>query len=348
MRWLRRSALAGVAAVVLAAAPAVAGEPASDDRARVAELVRAGRASAKANQWDACIASLSEALEFDDAPTTVGDLGLCEEQAGKVVAAWDHLRRALEAAPPSSKEEPWLSYRAASGRVLKRVGLVWVTVVPREARVLLDGRPLGRADGRSFAVEPGKHTFAARAEGYEDKLEAVSVRGGDVPHVNLVLEPKPATSLPVVPPSSSGAAIAAESGHGPRSVRGNAPVPWYQPAWSARGVLVTLSYVGLATAVTSGATALALEVDRGSMRGQVDSIDCGAMSPSRPAVCGPLGERRVQRDIAGGVALGALVAAGLLSGATLVAIVRERGATSPTVIPAASLNGGGVFVLGSW
>ena len=327
---------------------APAGEPGAADRARAAELVEAGTAAAKARRWEACIRALAEALALDGAATTAGALGLCEEQAGKLADAYDHLHRAAVSAPASRKGEPWKSYEAALARVMERVAVIWVTVYPREARVLVDGRPLGRADGRSFAVEPGAHTIAARLDGYEDKVHPVSVRGGDVPHVHLRLTPKPPSSdAPSVPAGAPIAAPSLSRAPGP-AAHEPARDRWYMPGPSAHGVLVSAGYAALATSLVSGATALALEVDRGSLRSRVTRTACGPDSPSPPDVCGPLAERIGQRDAAAGVALGALAVAGLLSGATMFAFLHERDAARPAITATATLNGGGVLLVGSW
>ncbi len=341
-----------IAALLLVAGSAHGGEPSDADRARAAELVQSGATAAKARRWDACITALEAALALEAAPTTAGHLGLCEEQAGKLVGAYDHLRRALDAAPSPPSGEPWKSYQDALARILGRVAVVWITVFPRGAHVLLDGRPLGRADGRSFAVEPGKHTIAARLDGYDDEVRPVSVRGGDVPHLDLVLTPKPKL-LPQPAAPAASPARAPVTGPAPSAIvvppsSVPAPLRWCLPAATPRGVLAPLACAGLITTLASGATAIALEVDRRSLRDKVSADTCRPTASARPDVCDALGERVGQRNAALEVTIGAAVTTGVLVGAASIAFGFEHGATSPTVAPTASSNGGGIVILGTW
>lgn len=341
-----------LSALLLVAGSALAGDPNDADRSRAAELVQSGAAAAKVKRWDACITALEAALDLDDTPTTAGHLGLCEEQAGKLVHAYDHLRRALDAAPSPPNGEPWKSYQAAMARILERVAVVWITVFPRGAHVLLDGRPLGRADGRSFAVEPGKHTITARLDGHEDAVRPLSVRGGDVPHIDLVMTPKPKPETPPAPPATTlpKAPIAGPPPSPLTAAPSPVPAPfrWCLPAPTPRGVLAPLACAGLVTTLASGATAIALEVDRRSLRDRVSADTCRPTASPRPAVCDALAERVGQAQGALDVTIGAAITTGLLAGAASIAFGFERGATSPTVAPTASSNGGGIVILGTW
>ncbi len=340
---------AAAVAVVLATAKARAGELHAAEKARVAAFVRAGAAAANARQWSACIQAYSAAAAIDDTPATAGDLGLCEEQAGRFVDAYNHLRRATDAAPPdptTEKSAQWKRYETAKARVRKRVVILFITVSPTRAAVVLDGRPLGRVEGRHIAIEPGTHTVAARLDGYMDAVEPPRTwNAGDIPRVHLELTPKlvpPASSLPtsVLPRANAGSAAARPVLPGP------APVAWYK---TPKGWLVPVAVVSAAAFAVSGATALALEVDRGSLASRAgDSGACGPDAASPPRVCQSLGERFLQRNTAVDVTIGAAIATGILGGAAGLAVGLDRRPGSPAVVPTASVNGGGIFILGSW
>ena len=336
------------AAILLVAAPARAGELDDVQKAHLATLLRTGAAAATAKQWDACIQAYSSASALDDTPVIAGELGLCEEQAGRFADAYRHLRRAKDAAPPelkAAKAPQWKRYEAAMARARKHLAILFITVSPTQAAVLLDGRPIGRADGRHLAIEPGTHTVSARLEGYEDAIEPPRTwNAGDIPHVHLELKPKPAPPAPPAaskkPPAPSASAVP----HVPE----RAPVPWYLPAPTPRGVLVPLAYAGLATTIASGATAIALEVDRRSLRDKVSVDMCRPAATARPEVCDALAERAGQRNVALGVTVGAAIATGVLAGAARLAFGFERGAASPTVAPTVNLTGGGIVMAGTW
>jgi hypothetical protein len=343
MLWRGWPAIGAAAVLALFAASARAGEPAEADRARLATLLRSGADAAKAKHWDDCVTALGAALAIDGAATTAGDLGLCEEGASKFALAFRDLRRALEAAPTDAKD-PWTKYRAAMARVRERVAVVLVTAYPSAARVVVDGRPLGPADGRGVAVEPGTHTFAARLDGYDDATETRTMAARDVPQVHLQLKPKPQAPAPATPPQTSAKPVSPA----PSPTRAPAPAPWYKPAWSPRGVLVSLAYASAATLLVSGETALALEIDRQSKIAKLGETGCGPGSSPQPAPCTALHERVVQRNAAEGVFIGTTIATGVFAGATGLVNVLGRSPLRPSVAVNASPYGGGIAVVGTW
>jgi hypothetical protein len=332
-------------------------------KASLAEHLRAGSVASKAKQWNACIQAYTAAAAIEGAPATWGELGLCEEQAGRFLDAYNHLRRAVDATPPElppEKAAQWKRFDAAQVRLRKRLVILFVTVTPTRAAVILDGRPVGRVDGRHIAVEPGTHTVAARLEGYHDAVEPPRTwSAGDIPRVHLELTPKPPglpaateSPLPAAKASTLPAAKASGGASSPSAPRGSevtAPLPWYMPAPTPRGVLVPAAMVGLGALAISGVTALALEVDRGSLQKQVgsDSACASATGQAQPA-CQALDERFHQRNTAVDVTIGALIATAVLGGAGGLALGLERRSRGPAVVPAAGQHGGGIFVRGAW
>lgn len=335
---------AATSALVLLAAPAQAEEPSDATRARAAELGREGAAASKARQWDTCIQAYTAAVALEDAPVVSGELGLCEEQAGRFADAYRHLNHALDAAPAQKKDEPWKRYRAAVSRVTERVALLFLTVTPTSALVVLDGRPLGRADGRYLPLDPGKHTVTARLKGYKDATQALTVNARDLPVVHLTLAAIPEVAQHRDPPPKPMVPTARVSPTAPDM----APTAWYVPAWSPRGVLVSLAYFSAGTAVVSGATAIGLEVDRGSLRSGLTPSSCGPDAAPRPGACDALAERYDQRNVALGTAIGSFVASGLFAGAARLVHGLERHAAHMKVAPTAAGSGGGIVVLGTW
>lgn len=353
MVWRRwRPGFVAVAGALSLLARSAAGAPNDGDAARHAELLRQGAAAAKAQRWDACIQALTEAVEINNTPAALGGLGLCEEQAGRYARAHDHLRRAMEAAPPSAKAEPWKGYQAALAKVNERVALLIITIQPPSARVIIDGRPIGQGDGQTIAVEPGKHTVVGRLEGYKEKVVVTDdVRAGGTPNIGIVLEPLPrapaasASAAPTVRPQP----LAPLAGSAPPSASN-----LFRPAWSPRGVLVTLAYAGAATALVSGATAIGFEVHYQSMASRLDTSGYQRNTcrkgepPANAADCAEIVARIGQRDISANVLIGSAVAFGALSGAAGLAMYLDRSPLGPKVTATASANGGGIVVLGTW
>jgi hypothetical protein len=342
--------VAGLLSWTLCALP-VSADPKPADGVHVAELVRTGAQAATAKRWADCVEALTAAAALEDAPRTWGDLGLCEEQAGSYAAAYMHLRRAMEGAPADPNKDPWTRYQAARARVAERVALLMVTTYPPNARVVLDGRPLGAADGRAFAVDPGTHTIAARLEGHSDASETRTMRAKDTPMVHLHLRPKPGPETPVGATLSASDVPGANGSSPPARTPMSAPPPlsrWFVPDLSARGLLTGLSYGAGAVALASTGVWIGLEVDRASLRSRVAGSACSPVMPSPPATCAELAERKQQRDAAGDVAIATGIAALTLGAAAGLAIGLEYGASRPSVGPVVSQDGGGVEIRGVW
>lgn len=317
--------------------------PGDADAKRLSDLLRSGAEAASAKRWEACATALTEAAALDDAPKTWGDLGLCEEQASRFALAHTHLRRAMESAPPQVTKEPWTRYQTALARIKERVALLVVTTFPPSAKVVIDGRPVGVADGRAFAIEPGAHTIAARLEGYEDASDKLTARARDQPSMHLHLTEKPKTPvLPVVKARTEPPSKALYEPH-PRSL-----ARLFVPAPTARGFLVGLTYATASATLASGAVWIGLEVDRASLSGRLDRRACSPATSPQPVLCGTLQERFAQRNTAADFTLGLGIASGVVVAATAVAMGVEwsnvRTAMGPLVLP----NGGGIAAFGVW
>jgi hypothetical protein len=332
--------------VTIAALSSCAPDASGSDAPDLPALLRTGSQAASARRWGACIDALSAAAAIDNAPKTWGELGLCEEQAGRFVAAHDHLFRAVEAAPTVERKEPWTRYQAALARVKERVAVVIVTASPPNAKVVLDGRPLGAADGRAFAVEPGKHTIGARLAGYVDKVETRTMRAHDVPTFDFQLAKADAAPMPASSATAPPDARTVQPPSVPRPSRSGL----FVPGWSPRGVLVGLTYAGAAAVVVSGGTWIGLEVDRVSLRGRVPGDACGSSpsAPASPAICSALSERRQQRDTAADLTMGLGIATGAVAFASAIAITLEWRASRAVVAPVVHDRGGGLVLGGVW
>jgi hypothetical protein len=334
--------------IALCGAPVcAAAEPSAPDAARLPELLRAGADAAKAKRWEACADALTAAARIDEAATPLGELGLCEEAAGRYALAFTHLRRAMEKAPPDLSKEPWKRYSAALERLTARVALLFITTDPPHARVVVDGRPQGLADGHEVAVEPGTHTIAARLDGYEDTIVERSVHAHDKPSVHLALKAKPsapavataAPRAPVSPPRSA-----------PQAPRAPAApeLPWYRPAVSLRGGLLAATGAGLlATLVTLGVS-VGAEVRRGELVRGLASSACNPANPSPPSSCAPLHDAAVLRNSTAAGALGAAGATVVLGGLLAGSVFLERRQWRPTIAVTVGDKGGGLAVSGAW
>ena len=343
------------AAVFVAATATRAEEPTATDRAQLADLLREGASAAKLKSWTACIEAFTRAAAIHQDPITLGELGLCEEAAGRYADAHKHLRRARAGLTPAS--DRWKAYQAAFGRATEHVAIVFVTVQPSDARVLVDGLPLGPGDGLGVAVAPGKHTISAHLAGYESASDTRDMNAQDMPNVDLVLKPKPkeepsVIAPPVVAPAVMPAPIDPKCA-APQQ-RPTTSSPWYAPSWSPRGVFVGLTYVSAATLVVSGATAIGFEIGRASFERDLprftssDATNCYALGSVQSRLCDELGDRFEQRNAARAVVIGAAISTLVTGGVAALLIGVDRGPPQPSFAPLVSTNAGGIVVTGAW
>lgn len=341
-----------------------AAEPPADESARLAILLRTGADATKAKDWTGCVDALWDALALEDSARIAGDLGLCEEQAGRFGDAMNHAHRALAAATPAMlPKEPWKSYQASAVRLRSQVALVGILVTPSDARIVVDGRPYGKADGSHIAMSYGKHTVVARAEGYEDASDTRLVTPGGVPVIQLSLKSKlqpspqaaPASTAPQAPaPVPIPAPSPAPAPTGPRTEAEpspQAPFPCL-PARSVRGVLVPLACVTTAAFAASAATTIGFEVHAASMRSALAErgFEQNGCAPGHAAAgspeCREILSRVQQRTDAANVMIGTGIAAAVLVAGVGLSIALEP--KRPAVTAMASATGGGVIVHGEW
>jgi hypothetical protein len=317
-----------LAALILAGGEVRAEEPPVVDPARLAKLLADGSEAAQAKRWDACIDAYAAAAQIEKTPERLGERGLCEEAHGKRnVDAYVHLHAALNAPGIDRKIDPYKGYAAALVRVAMRVAEVYLAVNPPHAAVIVDGRPLGKYDGRTVILEPGKHTFAARLKGYKDDIVTRDLAAAQNTTVPLKLEPEQAPSA---------AASTSQS------------VTSWLFARPERIALAATTGVAALTAVASGAAAIGLEVDRGSYGNKLSPTSCFSGYPSRPPECATAHERAEQRDTAVDVTIGAVIATGVAAAITGTLFAVDRHGPHPSIAPIASNNGGGIVILGKF
>ena len=367
-RWGRALRAATCLLIALHAETSRADDRDPSERALLPGLLREGAEAARAKKWDACIKAYARAASIEESATTLGELGLCEEAAGRYPEAHHHLRRARAGLPASAAER----YQAAFTRVTLHVAVVFVSAQPSEAKILVDGRPLGAADGRGVALAPGKHTFSARLAGHEDAIETRSMEAGDLPHVHLVLRPKddapesmPSARSDVEAPVPAPPTPLSETPAPARSSNG-APVPanprtgpsCFVPHGSPCGVLAGLAYVTTATALASGATAIGLDVDLRALRAARGQTACTPLvvgaggkyveNTSMSAWCSALEQRRDQRDTAIAVTIAGSVGAVVLWSVTGIAASLDRRTGPVSIRASVQWDGGGIVVGGAW
>lgn len=203
----RRTWLASLVALALMGASTNAlAAPTAKEKQEAKQLVTEAKKALKAGSVDDAVASLRKADALDPSAQTKVELAGALVQNKKLIEATQLLRAAIELGQSGA----WAEKKAAetAQATLKELEpkIPWLAVK-------VDGPPAGTAkltvDGKDFEldnespVDPGEHTVAAEAEGFERAEKRVDVKEGAHESATLTLT-KIASSAPPPPPSEEG------------------------------------------------------------------------------------------------------------------------------------------------
>jgi len=212
MRTHIRFALAPLMALSFVASSAWAQQQPDDPSAIAAArgLGVEGVKLADAGNCAEAVPKLERAEVLHHAPTTLGRLGECQIELGKLVLGSEILQRVVREQLPQSAPSAFVraKHRAKQEleEVLPRIAKLHLrleTPANVAARVALDGDALGKEwMDIDRPVDPGVHTLTATAEGHTDASSTVTLADGDRAEVTLTLtpaqEPIPEPTPPVV------------------------------------------------------------------------------------------------------------------------------------------------------
>lgn len=128
------------------------------------------------------------------------------------------------------------------------VATLVLEVTPSEAAVTIDGRAV---EVRQIALDAGEHAIAARAQGYRENEQHVTLTGGQT--VTLHLDLAPLELSPTQVAAASPAAAPAQPVTSDRAADdggGSVLEKWW--FWTAAGVIVAGAAVGTAIALSGG------------------------------------------------------------------------------------------------
>lgn len=209
---MRRLALASL--VLLVASTALAKDEPDPKIEKARKLYAEGIALVTDAQWGEALAKFEASAALRAHPVTTYNVGVCERALGRYVRAHATFVRALaedtdHTALPASMAKDAAAFRDELERLLVRIEL---TVEPREAGVLVDGRPLaGGADGftagarpagpaeplpegkGTLVLDPGAHVITLTRKGFSDVVVNKSFAPGTRASLPLALARLPAT-----------------------------------------------------------------------------------------------------------------------------------------------------------
>jgi hypothetical protein len=202
MPMLRLEPLALVLALT-AAAPVAAQQPAPpadapDGPAKRAEkLFQEGLAASERGDYVGACAKFAASLDLVARPSTYLNLGTCNSEQGKLVAAYRSYMQGLALLPANDPRlaETTKLIDALSGRV-PRLAIALAPDTPAEATVRVDGEEVARKDLGSVLVDPGRHTISLRVPGRVDATVEIDAAEGDRKRVELAPGPIDAAATP--------------------------------------------------------------------------------------------------------------------------------------------------------
>jgi hypothetical protein len=182
-------------------APAKPAPESAEDRA--AHALSAGNKAFREGRFADAERAYLEAFTVKKGYDIAGNLGAAELAQGKLREGAQHLAITLRMFPITGEPAVRERMQQAFDQCRSGVGAVRVEVDVRGAQVLVDGTPYGEAPlVDDVFVDPGEHTFEARAEGYTAATQRVTVDRGGAAVVKLPLAPLPAkvVVVPATPP----------------------------------------------------------------------------------------------------------------------------------------------------
>jgi Tetratricopeptide repeat len=206
-------------------APSFARAQSPADTALARELFVEGADFAKKGQWNEARQRYERALALKRAPRILYSLGIAYRNLRRFVEAIESYRAFLvemDKVDDKPYEQPARDAIAELEKLVAKVDIK-VFVPDRDAKLFLtiDGIIVPEAaHGYPRLVDPGRHTIAAKASGFREATQVVTVAEGEQTQVNLRLrsidneplppgETTPATPSNIVPTALLGGGIAA-------------------------------------------------------------------------------------------------------------------------------------------
>jgi len=172
-----------VAVVLLVAgslvAPPVLGQGGNKEAA--VKLFNAGREDMKRNDYAAAYEKLSESQRLDPSPGTLLNLALCEENLGRLAAAWAHIQEVLAQLPADdARAKVAKEHQTQIDARLPRLTIHLAPDAPATTRIALDGNELPATSLRTpLPLDPGRHVVLVGAPGAQPKTVDVELAEGE-------------------------------------------------------------------------------------------------------------------------------------------------------------------------
>jgi hypothetical protein len=187
---LRRAFAALSVCVVLGASPVRA----QDSKTEAQKLFEAGEKAEDAGDCAEAADKFERAAEIVETPQLRLRAGRCQERIGKLARAERNILRGIELAKDDAALKKYGDELMAKlkGRIPTLVFQIEPSPPPEDLSIMIDGIP-GLVD-KPNRIDPGRHRIEARARGFEESIQVVSVAEGVTDVVKIKLSP--ATARP--------------------------------------------------------------------------------------------------------------------------------------------------------
>ena len=315
LSFQRYSVCASVAAAALliaassVAQPEEGGAPIQVDEAN--RLFREGREDFNAGRVKDAHRKYRTAWKLRKSPDVAANMAQAELELGQYDQAAMHFAYALAYLLPSTSREQRAALEQALVEVRAKVGQVKLRLRPSGANLTVDGAlvdPVLIQTG--VFVQPGGHVLGAAADGYAPAELTVAVAAGESIEVTLDLSPASSAAGAPRPPLTDMADDGTDEVEKPRSGR--------TPTLLTGGVLASVGYaLGAYYLVRASRKDRDAETLREAAIADVGVGGCPDAATS--GVCGELSDTLAQRDRSQNVAVGAFIAGGVFTVATVAA-----------------------------
>jgi hypothetical protein len=232
--------------------------------------------------------------------------------------------------------------------------MLFVTVDPPDAEVLVDGKSLGAPEPSYVVfVEPGTHTVRARLAGYQEAASSAEAPKGSWPSVWLQLPKAAPAPAPRVSTANAGApALASAPG-------ATTPTSAESAAKLRRvGIIATAATMTLGAGFMISGAVLDGEVEKraASLAQRADKWAC--RGDAHKEECAELHSLATTRDVLGNVGLGSFILGGVIGTLTVGSFLwspkpkdehtRTKTRAQIRVVPAATPKQAGAMITGTW
>lgn len=179
VRALVGAVVVSCAVLIAAAAPSRAHAQSSDAEAGAQQLFNQARKLMKAKKYKEACAKFEASENLDPAPGTTVNLAVCYQKIGRLATAWSRFRKAADLDKRAGNRKRARFSRKSAARLEKRLPSLIIQVADSDLpgfEVMRNGEVVdSNLYGESVYIDPGEHTIVARADGYKQYTQEITV-----------------------------------------------------------------------------------------------------------------------------------------------------------------------------